>query len=61
MGNAVQRNKARRRLRAILLAHEDKILAGKYIFVAKQELFSRSYDDLKKDFNFAFKRLELYK
>ena len=61
MGNAVQRNKARRRLRAIVLENEEKIISGKYIFVAKQELLGKTYTELKKDFNFAFRRLELYK
>ncbi|WP_428025727.1 ribonuclease P protein component [Arcobacter sp.] len=61
VGNAVLRSKARRKLRAIVLENENKIIAGKYIFVAKDELINKSYADLQKDFNFAFKRLNLYK
>jgi len=61
VGKAVIRNKARRRLRAVFLSNENKVLTGKYIFVAKQTINDRKYEDLKKDFNFAFKRLELYK
>ncbi|RXJ79802.1 ribonuclease P protein component [Arcobacter sp. F2176] len=61
VGNAVFRNKARRRLRAIVLENENKIITGKYVFVAKDELFNKSHTELQKDFNFAFKRLNLYK
>ncbi|WP_419766441.1 MAG: ribonuclease P protein component [Arcobacter sp.] len=61
VGNAVYRAKARRRLRAIVLENEEKIITGKYIFVAKDELLKKSYVQLQKDFNFAFKRLNLYK
>ena len=61
MGKAVTRNKARRRLRAVFLENEDKLLMGKYIFVAKQPINERNYEELQRDFNFAFKRLELYK
>jgi len=38
-----------------------KIMTGKYIFVAKDELIKRTYSQLQKDFDFAFKRLNLYK
>jgi ribonuclease P protein component len=55
------RNKARRRLRAIVLENENKIIVGKYVFVAKDELSNKSYKELQKDFNFAFNRLNLYK
>lgn len=61
VGNAVKRNAARRRLRAILLTLENKIEPGKYIFVAKEAIHERTFSQLQKDFNFAFKRLELYK
>jgi ribonuclease P protein component len=43
------------------LENEEKIITGKYIFVAKDEIMNKSYIELQKDFNFAFKRLNLYK
>ncbi|MEA1914349.1 MAG: ribonuclease P protein component [Campylobacterota bacterium] len=61
IGNAVVRNKARRRLRAVVNDLASKLKTGKYIFVAKDTLAHNDYDKLKKDFHFAFKRLELYK
>lgn len=61
MGNAVLRNKARRRLRALFLSYEKQIQTGKYIFVAKETIHEKDFEGLKKDFNFAFKRLELFK
>jgi ribonuclease P protein component len=59
VGNAVTRNKAKRKLRALALEHETKIKTGKYIFVAKSELFLRDHKTLKKDFQFAIKKLGL--
>lgn len=48
IGNAVLRAKAKRRLRAC-------------IFVAKNLIHDKNFQDLKRDFNFAFKRLEVLK
>ena len=48
-------------MRAIFLSYEDKIMSGKYIFVVKDKINDRNFDELKRDFNFAFKRLELLK
>jgi len=61
VGNAIERNRAKRRLRAMFLNYEAKIKNGKYIFVAKNPINERSFLELKKDFDFAFKRLELLK
>jgi len=61
VGNAVVRNKARRRLRAIIKDIAPKLKNGKYIFVAKDKIVEHDYKKLQNDFNFAFKRLELYK
>jgi len=43
------------------LEYEKRIKPGKYIFVAKDKINERDYEGLKNDFNFAFKRLELFK
>lgn len=61
VGNAVERNRARRRMRAVFLSYENKVLSGKYIFVVKDKIKERNYEELIKDFNFALKRLELLK
>ena len=60
VGNAVHRNKARRKLRALVLEKEKLLQNGKYIFVAKNELFERDHKILQKDFDFAMKKLGLY-
>ncbi|MDX4062363.1 ribonuclease P protein component [Aliarcobacter skirrowii] len=61
IGNAVLRAKAKRRLRATLLLYDNRLKDGSYIFVAKNPINEKSFIDLQKDFNFAFKRLELLK
>jgi len=48
-------------MRAVFLSYENKILSGKYIFVVKDKINGRDYEELKKDFDFALKRLELLK
>lgn len=61
VGNAVTRNKARRRVRALVKDNEDRIISGDYIFVMKNEINEKSHLQLEKDFQFAFKRMNLYK
>ncbi|QKF90329.1 ribonuclease P protein component [Arcobacter cloacae] len=61
VGNAVNRNKARRRMRALFASYEKQLLIGNYIFVAKIELHDKNFLQLKKDFDFALKRLEVLK
>ncbi|NQY21509.1 MAG: ribonuclease P protein component [Campylobacteraceae bacterium] len=61
VGNAVLRNKSRRRLRAVMLSYENKLLSGKYIFVAKETLKDRTYKQMLNDFKFAFSRMNLLK
>lgn len=61
IGNAVLRAKAKRRLRACILDYEDRLKEGSYIFVAKNLIHDKNFQDLKRDFNFAFKRLEVLK
>ncbi|AXX95653.1 MULTISPECIES: ribonuclease P protein component [Arcobacter] len=61
VGNAVNRNKARRRMRALFASYEKQLLVGNYIFVAKITLHEKNYLELKKDFDFALKRLEVLK
>ena len=61
VGNAVKRAKAKRRLRAVLLAYENKIETGKYIFVLKEKVFDKSPQELDQDFKYALKKLQLLK
>ena len=61
VGNAVKRARAKRRLRALILNFENKIKSGKYIFVAKQNIFEKSPKELEKDFKYAMKKLDLLK
>ena len=55
----MNRNKARRRMRALFASYEKQLLIGNYIFVAKIELHNKDFLQLKKDFDFALKRLEV--
>jgi len=48
-------------MRAIILTFDNKIKTGHYIFVAKASIKDRSFLELKKDFDFAIKRLKLLK
>ncbi len=60
MGNAVQRNDARRRLRAIFLEFETSLKNGKYILVAKDAIHNKDYKTLKKDFSWTMQKLNLF-
>lgn len=61
IGNAVIRNKTRRRMRALLEKNCSKLKTGYYIFVAKEQITQHDWKKLQSDFNFACKRLELFK
>ena len=49
LGNAVKRNRAKRRLRALFREFSSSLQDGSYVFVAKVGIFDSSYDVLKKD------------
>jgi ribonuclease P protein component len=63
VGRAVERNRARRRLRA--LAYEvlpDQAVGGvDYVLIARGATVTRPYDALRADLRQALKRLELYR
>lgn len=48
-------------MRAIFASYENRLLNGSYIFVAKATIHDRDFLGLKKDFDFALKRLEVLK
>jgi len=50
LGNAVKRNRAKRRMRALFCEHSQLLKNGSYVFVAKVGLFESSYEAMQKDF-----------
>ena len=50
IGNAVVRNRAKRRLRALFYEYSSNLKDGTYIFVAKQALYDSTHQQLSKDF-----------
>jgi ribonuclease P protein component len=50
IGNAVKRNRAKRRMRAMFREFSDSLKDGSYIFVAKAALFDTSHEKLHNDF-----------
>jgi len=57
VGNAVFRNRAKRRLRAIFMELSSQINPGTYIFVAKEAIRDSSPDTLKSDMQKALKKV----
>lgn len=50
IGNAVKRNRAKRRLRALFREYSSSLNDGTYIFVAKQTINETTHEKLKDDF-----------
>ncbi|DAB29578.1 MAG TPA: ribonuclease P protein component [Sulfurimonas sp. UBA12504] len=50
IGNAVKRNRAKRRLRALFCKYSNTLIDGTYIFVAKQSIVESSYEQIHLDF-----------
>ncbi len=50
IGNAVKRNRAKRLMRALFIEFADRVEDGIYIFVAKADILTTSYQKLQKDF-----------
>jgi ribonuclease P protein component len=57
VGNAVKRNFAKRRLRALFNEFSDNLSEGTYIFVAKKDIIDIKFSKLKNDINKALKRV----
>ncbi len=57
VGNAVKRNFAKRRLRAIFREYSNFLNDGTYIFVAKQDIIDIKFSKLKNDIDKALKRV----
>jgi len=61
LGNAVKRNRAKRRLRALFCEYSNSLKDGTYIFVAKPGLFESSHQQLKKEFKKVLSRAKMFK
>jgi len=61
LGNAVKRNRAKRRLRAIFREHSNSLKDGSYVFVAKIGLFDSSYENLQNNFTKVLKKAKTVK
>jgi len=61
IGNAVKRNRAKRRLRALFCDYSSNLRDGYYIFVAKQSIIEVSYLNLQKDFKKVISRSKAFK
>ncbi|MBL0686645.1 MAG: ribonuclease P protein component [Sulfurospirillum sp.] len=58
IGNAVQRVRAKRRMRAIFFKNQNILKDGIYLCVAKNKISETSYDELSRGFNWSLKRLK---
>ena len=61
IGNAVKRNRAKRRLRALFCEHSSTLKDGTYIFVAKQSIIEATHNNLEKDFKKIISRSKAFK
>ncbi|MDF1874341.1 ribonuclease P protein component [Sulfurimonas sp. SAG-AH-194-I05] len=61
IGNAVKRNRAKRKLRALFYEHSQNLKDGTYIFVAKQSIIDISHVSLRKDFKKVIARSHAFK
>ncbi|MBV5277620.1 MAG: ribonuclease P protein component [Campylobacteraceae bacterium] len=61
VGNAIKRNLAKRRLRAIFLEIQNNLNDGIYVFVAKEKMNQISYEALKKGVMWSMKKLNCIK
>ncbi len=61
IGNAVKRNRAKRRLRALFCTYSSLLKDGTYIFVAKQSINEISHQQLQNDFKKVLNRSKIFK
>ncbi len=56
VGNAVVRNRCKRRLRALFAEFQLGLADGWYVFVAKEPLFDNAFDIVRRDCKYVLKR-----
>lgn len=56
VGNAVVRNRCKRRLRALYAESLGGLSEGWYVLVAKRPLFDNAFESVRRDFNYVMKR-----
>jgi len=61
VGNAVERNFSKRRMRASFLEFQEKIEDGIFVFVAKKDILTIDYKELQKNLSYALKRVGAFK
>ena len=61
IGNAVKRNKAKRRLRAVFGNLCARLKNGSYIIVAKENITSATFDILAKNLNWSMSKMGAFK
>ena len=61
VGNAVIRNRSKRRLRALFTERKNGLDDGLYVFVAKKGVCENSFESVKRDFNYVLKRMGITK
>ncbi|WP_455757865.1 ribonuclease P protein component [Sulfurimonas sp.] len=61
IGNAVKRNRAKRRLRALFCEYSSNLKDGTYVFVAKQSIIDIPHANLEKDFKKVISRSSAFK
>jgi ribonuclease P protein component len=57
IGNAVKRNFAKRRLRALFAEFSESLTDGTYVFVAKKDILDIEFSKLQNDLSHALKRV----
>ena len=61
LGNAVKRNRAKRKMRALFYEHSENLKDGIYVFVAKVGLFDASHSQFSNDFFKVLQRMKAFK
>lgn len=63
IGNAVQRNRAKRRLRALADRYLEKYAmeTHDYVFIARKAILQRAFQDLRRDLVYALHNMKLHK
>lgn len=57
IGNAVQRNRAKRLLRAHFIENSEMLPEGSYVFVAKPAIIEADFQDVRKSYLHALKKV----